>query len=76
MTLKSFLEKRIQQLEHRRMMIPRYVKRPEAFAGKKDHSLDDLPKIEADISETKAALKAVVEHQKRMKVSVAKDSNL
>jgi hypothetical protein len=40
-------------------MIPRYLKRPGEFAGKKDFSLDDIPKIEEDIRLCKLALRAI-----------------
>lgn len=57
--LKEFLEDRLRQLQDRKLMIPRYVKRKTAFIGKKDFSLDDLPKIKYEIDETLAALEAV-----------------
>jgi hypothetical protein len=59
MTLKNIIQNRLQQLENRKMMIPRYVERPGKFLGKKDFSLEDLPKIEAQIAECKAALKGI-----------------
>lgn len=62
MTLLQFLNDRLDQLENRKMMIPRYVERPGSFVGKKDFSLEDLPKIEQAINETKAAIKAVKEY--------------
>lgn len=58
-TLASFLHDRILQLENRLMMIPRYLERPEAFVGKKDYSLDDMPIIQKQIEEAKMALAAV-----------------
>jgi hypothetical protein len=58
-TLTSFLEERLRQLNDRKFMIPRYVKQPGAFAGKKDFSLKDLPKIQEEIEETKAALAGI-----------------
>jgi hypothetical protein len=57
--LTKFLSARLSQLEHRKMMIPRYVKNPGSFLGKKDFSLDQLPKIEEDIQETKAAIRGI-----------------
>lgn len=57
--LLPFLKSRLQQLEDRRMMIPRYVKRSGSFAGKKDFSLDMLPQIEKDIGETIIAIGAI-----------------
>lgn len=63
-TLKSFLKSRLEQLEHRKIMIPRYVGRPGKFLGKKDFSLDDMPVIEYQIKETQAAIKAVEEFHK------------
>ena len=41
------------------MMIPRYVAKPLSFVGKKDFSLNDLPKIQEQIDETKAAIKGI-----------------
>lgn len=64
MTLTQFLQDRLTQLEHRKMMIPRYVNRAGNFLGKKDFSLDDLPKIEEEIEETKAAIKGVADWKK------------
>jgi hypothetical protein len=58
-SLSAYLRERIQQLEHRKMMIPRYVEQPQAFLGKKDFSLDDLPKIEEDLKECRIALCAI-----------------
>lgn len=63
-SLTSYLKERIQQLEHRKMMIPRYVERPEAFLGRRDFSLDDLPKIEEDLKECKFALWAIESRKK------------
>lgn len=59
MPLLKYLRDRLAQLEHRKMMIPRYIERPGNFLGKKDFSLDDIPAIQADIEETKMAIKAV-----------------
>ena len=67
MTLTKFLEDRLAQLEHRKMMIPRYVNRPGNFLGKKDFSLEDLPKIEEEIEETKASLKAIADLKKKLR---------
>lgn len=61
MTLKCIIENRLRQLENRKMMIPRYVERSGKFLGKKDFSLDDLPKLEQQIAECKAALKGIKE---------------
>lgn len=59
MPLLEYLNSRLRQLEHRKMMIPRYVKKPGEFLGKKDFSLDDLPKIDKEIKEVQAAIRAV-----------------
>lgn len=64
MPILKYLNDRLSQLEHRKMMIPRYVKRPGDFLGKKDFSLDDLPAIEQDINETKIAIKSVELYRK------------
>lgn len=59
MELKDIIEARLWQLENRKMMIPRYVERPEAFLGKKDFSLNDLPKIDQQINECNTCLEAL-----------------
>jgi len=65
MNLRKFLQDRLAQLEHRKMMIPRYVERPQKFAGtKKDFTLDMLPQIEKEIAETRAAIKGIDEFSK------------
>lgn len=66
-SLKEYLQARLTQLEDRKFMIPRYVERPLNFLGKKDFSMDDLPKIEEDIEETKACLKAIAELKTKSK---------
>lgn len=63
-TLTAFLFTRIEQLENRLMMIPRYLERPESFVGRKDFSLEDLPKIQLEIEEAKVALAAVQKFKK------------
>jgi len=65
--LSKILQARLTQLENRKFMIPKYVKRPGKFLGKKDFSLDDLPKIQLEIDETKAAIKAINEFRKGRK---------
>lgn len=67
-SLTDYLRDRLNQFEQRRMMIPRYVERPGAFLGKKDFSLNDLPKIDGEIAECKAALKAVEAHRKGLTI--------
>jgi hypothetical protein len=64
--LTDFLEARIRQLEDRKKMIPRYVQREGSFAGKKDFSLNDLPKIQEKINETKSALAGIAEWRKKL----------
>jgi len=67
MTLRKFLQDMLAQLENRKMMIPRYVERPQKFAGrKKDFTLEMLPQIEADIEETKAAIKGIDQWKNRL----------
>jgi hypothetical protein len=61
MKLKVFIQDKLDQLQNRKFMIPRYVEREGQFLGKKDFSLDDLPKIEQEINECKAALKGIDE---------------
>lgn len=57
--LTKYLRDLILQLEQRKMMIPRYVKKPGSFLGRTDFSLNDLPVIDKQISEAKAALKGI-----------------
>lgn len=40
-TLTDFLNDRLRQLEDRRIMIPRYLKRKGSFIGKKNFSMGD-----------------------------------
>lgn len=64
----DFLYDRLNQLQDRKMMIPRYVQRSGAFAGKKkDFSMNDLPKIGDEIEETKVAIKAIEDWRKNKK---------
>lgn len=64
MTLKTILTSRLEQLEHRKMMIPRYVENNKAWSGKNHYSLDMIPGIEKEIEETKAAIKGIGEWEK------------
>ena len=66
-SLTQILTERLNQLENRKMMIPRYVAKPLSFIGKKDFSLNDLPKLEEDIAETKAAIKGIEDWRKSKK---------
>jgi hypothetical protein len=68
-SLSAYLKERIQQLENRKMMIPRYVERPEAFLGKKDFSMNDLPKIEEDLKECRFALWAIISRAKGKEIT-------
>ncbi len=60
-TLKKELEARLGQLEHRKMMIPRYCDNQWHWAGKNPYSLDMIPAIQKQIDETKAAIKGINE---------------
>jgi hypothetical protein len=62
--LLNFLKARLVQLENRLEMIPRYIERSGNFLGRNHCSLDDLPIIEDQIGETKAAIKAVKQWNK------------
>lgn len=59
MSLRTELEKRLQQLEHRKMMIPRYVDANRNWLGKNHYSLDQLPELQKMIDETKAAIAGI-----------------
>jgi hypothetical protein len=63
MSLKSELEKRVQQLENRVMMIPRYT--GQQWLGKNPYKLEDIPKLKEQIEETKAAIKGINEWRER-----------
>jgi hypothetical protein len=70
MSLRTELVKRLEQLEHRKMMIPRYVENNKAWAGKNHYSLDMLPPIQKLIDETKAAISGIdrwIEINRQMK---------
>lgn len=72
-----WLKSRLEQLENRQMMIPRYVERPGKFVGSKnDYSLDDLPHIKQQIGEVKAAIKAVEQWHKDEKENQQSQQNL
>lgn len=66
-SLTQILTDRLNQLENRKMMIPRYVKNPLSFIGKKDFSLNDMPKLEEQIQETKAAIRGIDEWKRSKK---------
>jgi hypothetical protein len=59
MSLRSELIKRLDQLEHRKMMIPRYVDVNRKWSGKCHYSLDMLPPLQKLIDETKAAIAGI-----------------
>lgn len=61
MSLRTELEKRLQQLEHRKMMIPRYVDVNRRWLGKNHYSMSMIPSIEKQIAETKAAISGIDE---------------
>ena len=58
-TLYSQLSKRLGQLEHRKMMIPRYIENNKAFLGKNPYTLEMVADIEKQIAETEAALTGI-----------------
>lgn len=60
MTSFEILNNRYEQLCERKRMIPIYVANPLSRPGtKKDFSLKDLPEIEKEIEETKAAINGI-----------------
>lgn len=63
-SLKTIIENRLGHLQERKMMIPRYIARPEKFLGNKDFSMDMIPQIERDIEECQAALRGIDEWRK------------
>lgn len=63
-TLTKFLTDRKKQLEQRKRMIPLYLERPQDFLGKKIFSVEDIARIELEIKECEAAIKAVNEINK------------
>jgi len=65
-TLQRFLNDRINQLSCRHNTVSAVLRRPEAFlGGKKAYTEEDLKKIDAEILECEAALKSVIEHNKK-----------
>lgn len=67
MSLRVELEKRLQQLELRKMMIPRYVDANRNWLGKNHYSLDQLPELQKMIDETKAAIAGIDRWREIMK---------
>lgn len=67
MSLRQELQKRLDQLEHRKMMLPRYVDANRNWLGKNHYSLDQLPELQKMIDETKAAIKGIDEWRKSNK---------
>lgn len=59
MSLKKILNDRLDQLKHKKFMLPKYVNQGEKFLGNKKYTMDMLPLIEEEIEETKAAIKGI-----------------
>jgi hypothetical protein len=62
--LTDFLNNRISQLEDRKRMIPRYLKRSGFVGSKRDFKMEHLPKIQEEIDETKVAIRAIEQWRK------------
>lgn len=61
MSLKLELEKRVEQLEGRKMSINAYLKHPGSFIGKAQYTEADVQKVENEIEETWAAISGIKE---------------
>ncbi len=58
-SLRSELQKRLEILCRRVEMIPNYVNNDKSWAGKNHYTLDMIPPLEAEIEETRAAIKGI-----------------
>jgi len=58
-TLHHTLSKSLQLLEHRRMMIPRYIDRDDKFLGTNHYTLEMIPPLDKQIEEMKAAIQGI-----------------
>lgn len=63
----KFLTDRKKQLEQRKIMIPKYLEHPHAFLGKNNFTVEDIARIELEIKECDAALKAIKRIKKMAK---------
>lgn len=68
--LLSQLNRSLNTLEHRKMMIPRYCDQSKHWAGENHYSMDMIPEIEFQIEEMKAAIQGIEELKKRKRKEV------
>ena len=62
-TLYQQLKLSLRLLQHRKMMIPRYVNQP-YFLGENHYSMDMIPPLEKQIEEMKAAIRGIEQWRK------------
>lgn len=64
----EYLNTLLSQLKDRKEMIPKYLKNPDRFLGKKDYAVKMLHGIDQEIAETKVAI-AAIENFRKVKKS-------
>ena len=67
-SLEIFIKKRMQQSDFSAMMIPRYLKRPAAFLGSKDYTLEQAEMFKKDSEKCKAILEFLTKYNKSNKI--------
>lgn len=63
----DYLNTLLPQLRDRKEMVPKYLKNPDRFLGKKDYAVNMLKDIDAEIAETKVALAAIQKYRIKKK---------
>jgi len=66
-SLEKFIEKRMRQSEFSAMMIPRYLKNPDAFLGSKNYTMEQSLEFKNEVKKCKAVLKFLREYNKQRK---------
>lgn len=64
----EYLNALLPQLRDRKEMVPKYLKNPDRFLGKKDYAVKMLDGIDQEIAETKVAIAAIENLRKKQKV--------
>jgi len=66
-SLEKFIEKRMRQSDFSAMMIPRYLKNPDAFLGSKNYTLKQGLEFKKEAKKCKAVLSFLKEYNKENK---------
>lgn len=70
MTTYTILQDRIDQLNLRLQTIPVYLKNPDKWIGRYQYTMEDIPKIRAEVAETEVALQAIKFYRKNLKHNI------